>query len=132
MAELTHLSDAWIAALDEAAAGHEGLRVSTLNTTLVLEYRVALNPPVCWHIIIDCGEVRIRSGSAEQPDVWFEAQPATASSLLDGSLDPLSAVIDGTLTMGGDPRLLVPHRQVLNDLGDVFLHVRTATDTGGR
>mgnify|MGYP001212716364 CR=1 FL=1 len=43
MAELTHLSDAWITALDEAAAGNEGLRVSTINTTLVLEYRVALD-----------------------------------------------------------------------------------------
>ena len=130
MGELIHLSDAWIAALDEAAIGHEGLRVSTINTTLILEYRVALDPPVCWHITIDCGQVRIRSGSAEKPDVGFEAQPATASSLFDGSLDPMSAIIDGTLTMGGDPRLLVPHRQIFNDLGDVFLHVRTATSTG--
>ena len=132
MGELIHLSDAWIAALDEAAIGHEGLRVSTINTTLILEYRVALDPPVCWHIIIDCGKVRIRSGSAEQPNVWFEAQPATASSLLDGSLDPLSALTDGALRMGGDPRVLVSHQQILNNLGDVFLSVRTATNTASR
>lgn len=132
MAELVHLSDAWIDALDEAAAKHEELRTSTVDTTLVIEYRVALDPPICWHISIDCGQVKIRSGSAEQPNVWFEAQPTTASFLLDGSLDPLNAVIDGTLTMGGDPRLLVPHRQVLHNLGDVFHDVRLATNASNR
>ena len=41
-----------------------------------------------------------------------------------GTLDPLRAVIDGDLTLGGDPRLLVEHRAVFDGLGDVFAVVR--------
>jgi len=33
-------------------------------------------------------------------------------------------VIDGDLTLGGDPRLLVEHRAVFDGLGDVFAVAR--------
>ena len=127
MADLVYLSDAWIAALDEAAASHRGLQAAAVGTALVVEYRVASDPPALWHITLNQGTVRVKVGPADEPDAWFEAQPAAARALFDGSLDPLRAVIDGDLSIGGDPQRLVEHREILDGIGDVFAGVRTAT-----
>jgi hypothetical protein len=127
VADLVYLSDAWIAALDEAAASHQGLQAAAVGTTLVIEYRVASDPPALWHITFNQGEVRVRAGPAEEPDAWFETRPAAARALFDGSLDPLRAVIDGDLSIGGDPRRLLDHREILGGIGDVFAGVRAAT-----
>ena len=69
--------------------------------------------------------------SADKPDAWFEARPATARALFDGNLDPLHAMIDGSLSMGGDPRQLLEHREILDGLGDIFARVRAATIAAG-
>ena len=127
MADLVYLSDAWIAALDEAAASHRGLQAAAVGTALVVEYRVASDPPALWHITLNPDEVRVKAGPADEPDAWFEARPATARALFDGSLDPLHAMIDGSLSMGGDPRQLLDHREILDGIGDVFAWVRAAT-----
>ena len=127
MADLVYLSDAWIAALDEVAASHPGLQAAAVETTLVVEYQVASDPPALWHITLTQGKVRIKAGPADEPDAWFEARPAAARALFDGSLDPLRAVIDGDLSIGGDPRRLLDHREILDGIGDGFAGVRAAT-----
>ena len=127
MAGLVYLSDAWVAALDEVAASHRGLQAAAVGTTLVVEYRVASDPPALWHITLNQGEVRVKAGSADEPNAWFEARPAAAQALFDGSLDPLRAVIDGDLSIGGDPRRLLDHGEILDGIGDIFAGVRAAT-----
>ena len=127
MVDMVYLSDAWIAALDEAAASHPGLQAATVDTTLVVEYKVASDPPSIWYITFNQDEVRVKTGPANEPDAWFEAQPAAARAMFDGSLDPLRAVIDGDLSIGGDPRRLLDHREILNGIGDLFAGVRAAT-----
>ena len=127
MADLVYLSDAWVAALDEVAANHRGLQAAAVGTTLVVEYRVASDPPALWHITLNQGEVGVKAGPADKPNTWFEARPAAAQALLDGSLDPLRAVIDGDLSIGGDPRRLLDYREILDGIGDVFAGVRAAT-----
>ena len=127
MADLVYLSDAWIAALDEVAASHRGLQAAAVDTTLVVEYQVASDPPALWHITLNQGKVRIKAGPADEPDAWFGARPAAARALFDGGLDPLRAVIDGDLSIGGDPRRLRDHRKILDGIGDVFAGVRAAT-----
>ena len=127
MADLVHLSEAWIAALDEVAASHRGLQAAAVGITLVVEYRVASDPPALWHITLNQGKVRVTAGPADEPDAWFEARPAAARALFDGSLDPLRAVIDGDLSIGGDPRRLLDDREILDGIGDVFAGVRAAT-----
>ena len=127
MADLVYLSDAWIAALNEAAASHQVLQAAAVGTSLVLEYRVRSDPPAFWHITLNQGKVRVRAGPAKEPDAWFETRPAAARALFDGSLDPLRAVIDGKLSIGGDPRRLLDHREILDGIGDVFAGVRAAT-----
>ena len=127
MADLVYLSEAWIAALDEVAASHRGLQAAAVGITLVVEYRVASNPPALWHITLNQGKVRVTAGPADEPDAWFEARPAAARALFDGSLDPLRAVIDGDLSIGGDPRRLLDHRKILDGIDDLFAGVRAAT-----
>ena len=127
MADLVHLSEAWIAALDEVAASHPGLQAAAVDAPLVIEYQVASDPPALWHITLNQGKVRVTAGPADEPDVWFEARPSAARALVDGSLDPLRAVIDGDLSIGGDPRRLLDHRKILDGIGDVFAGVRAAT-----
>ena len=122
-----YLSEAWIAALDEVAASHRGLQAATVGSALVVEYRVASDPPALWHITLTQGKVRIKAGPADEPDAWFEARPSAARALFDGSLDPLRAVIDGDLSIGGDPRRLLDHREILDGIGDVFAGVRATT-----
>ncbi|MCS5664546.1 MAG: SCP2 sterol-binding domain-containing protein [Acidimicrobiales bacterium] len=116
------LSDAWIAALDNAAAEHPGLQEAAAAMALVLEYSTSGGPS--WHVVFDHGSVRVVAGPADHPDLRFATDPATARALAAGTLDPLRAVIDGDLTLVGDPRLLVEHRAVFDDLGDVFAIAR--------
>ena len=116
------LSDAWIAALDNAAAEHLGLQEAAAAMALVLEYSTSGGPS--WHVVFDHGAVRVVAGPADHPDLRFATDPATARALAAGTLDPLRAVIDGDLTLVGDPRLLVEHRAVFDDLGDVFAIAR--------
>ena len=116
------LSDAWIAALDNAAAEHPGLQKAAAAMALVLEYSTSGGPS--WHVVFDHGSVRVVAGPADHPDLRFATDPATARALAAGTLDPLQAVIDGNLTLVGDPRLLVEHRAVFDDLGDVFAIAR--------
>ena len=116
------LSDAWIAALDNAAAEHLGLQEAAAAMALVLEYSTSGGPS--WHVVFDHGSVRVVAGPADHPDLRFTTDPATARALAAGTLDPLRAVIDGDLTLVGDPRLLVEHRAVFDDLGDVFAIAR--------
>ena len=116
------LSDAWIAALDNAAAEHLGLQEAAAAMALVLEYSTSGGPS--WHVVFDHGAVRVVAGPADHPDLRFATDPATARALAAGTLDPLRAMIDGDLTLVGDPRLLVEHRAVFDDLGDVFAIAR--------
>jgi len=116
------LSDAWIDALDNAAAEHPGLREAATTMALVLEYSTSGGPS--WHVVFDHGSVRVVAGPADHPDLRFATDPATARALAAGTLDPLRAMIDGDLTLVGDPRLLVEHRAVFDDLGDVFAIAR--------
>ena len=116
------LSAAWIAALDNAAAEHLGLQEAAAAMALVLEYSTSGGPS--WHVVFDHGSVRVVAGPADHPDLRFATDPATARALAAGTLDPLRAMIDGDLTLVGDPRLLVEHRAVFDDLGDVFAIAR--------
>ena len=131
MTDLVHLSDTWIDALNEVATSHQGLQDAAAEVTLVVEYRVTSDPPTLWHITLNQGKVSVKPGPANKPDAWFEARPTAAQALLDGSLDPLHAIIDGGLSIGGDPRRLLDHREILDGIGDVFAGVRATTIAAG-
>jgi len=134
-----YLSDAWIAALDEAAHSHRGLARTTAGTHLVLEQVVTIaggddpTPPaggvdggdgeVRWHVVVDDGSVRFVPGPAEDPTVRFTTDAATARAITDGSLSPTEAFMAGGLRVGGDTTALVRHHALFEGLGDVFAAV---------
>lgn len=115
MAAPEPLSDDWIAALDEAV---RVLRLDGPDPPLRLEYRVADGPT--WHVAIDGDGARVHPGPADGADVSFSTDRATALAFAAGDLDPLDAVITGDLSIGGDPRRLVEHQGLLDDLGGLF------------
>ena len=54
----------------------------------------------------------------------FCADRNTALALAGGTLDPLRAIIDGDLTLHGDPRALVTAKGLLEDIDKLFATVR--------
>ena len=139
-----YLSDAWIAALDEAARAHEGLSEATAGTHLVLEQVVTLAAgdadtgsaeggvrrsdaadagEVRWHVVVDDGSVRFAPGPALDPTVRFTTDADTARAITDGELSATEAFMAGRLRVGGDTTALVRHHALLDGLGDVFAAV---------
>ena len=116
------LTDAWIEAMDVASSTHAGLRKATTEVVLVLEYRVV--DGAIWHVHMERGTVGVIAGPADEPDLRFTTNSSTATAMANGTLDPLRAVIDGDVILGGDPRVLVDRRAVMDGLGDVFAAVR--------
>jgi len=115
------LTEEWVDAL---AATVEDLTVPE-GIALVVEYRV--DDGFSWHLVIGRGTVGVVAGPAESPDVAFWTDRNTALALASGALDPLRAIINGDLTIHGDPRTLVAARSLLEDIDNLFAAVRLAS-----
>ncbi|HAQ21914.1 MAG TPA: hypothetical protein DCR10_00065 [Acidimicrobiaceae bacterium] len=112
------LTEEWVDAL---AAAVKDVTVPE-GMGLVVEYRV--DDGFSWHLVIGGGAVSVVAGTAESPEVAFCADRNTALALAGGTLDPLRAIIDGDLTIHGDPRALVTAKGLLEDIDKLFATVR--------
>ena len=95
----------------------------------------ALSIPILQRInsfYLDKGEIEISAGCAHEPDVWFETDRSTAISLFEGMINPLNAVIEGKMEIGGDPRKLIEASEMFEQLGDVFETIRDSTVTNAQ
>jgi|TARA_B100001971_G_scaffold59833_1_gene54892 putative sterol carrier protein len=117
-----HLSPEWTAALNEAAALHPGFSAGVGDLPVTIGYLITDGPS--WYIVIGTDRIRVLPGSVSSPDVSFSTDAATATEIYEGRIDPLRAVVDGALEIGGDPRLLMANRDVLEAMGDLFAAVR--------
>lgn len=124
-----HLSNEWVEELNNVAQSHKGLRGATTDVELVVEYRVIDKETFIWQINIDKGVVEISVGHNDEPDVWFETDKALAASLFEGRTNPLNAVIEGTMQIGGDPRKLIEASEMFEQLEDMFETIRAVTVT---
>ncbi len=124
-----HLSNEWVEELNNVAQSHKGLRGATTDVELVVEYRVIDKETFIWQINIDKGVVEISVGHNDEPDVWFETDKAVATSLFEGRTNPLNAVIEGTMQIGGDPRKLIEASEMFEQLEDMFETIRAVTVT---
>lgn len=129
MKKIAHLSDEWVEELNNLAQSHKGLKKATTGIELVVEYRVVDEKTVVWQINIDKDGIEISVGCDHKPDVWFETDRSAAVSLFEGTLNPLTAVIEGTMEIGGDPRKLLEASKMFEQLEDVFETIRDATVT---
>lgn len=122
MTTVAHLSPEWIAALDEAASRHPELPAGIGDLPITIGYLIADGPS--WYIVIGTDQIRVLPGSVSSPDVSFSTDAVTAAEIYEGRTDPLRAVVDGNLEIGGDPRLLMANRGVLEAMGELFAAVR--------
>ena len=70
----------------------------------------------------------VRAGRADDADVTFTQDRATARAIADGELAAQTAFMAGRLRTGGDLTRLLAHREALADLDDVFADVRARTE----
>ena len=129
MGKILHLSDQWIEELNNAAQSHKGLENAISGIELVVEYRVIDKESVSWQIQINKGNIEISADCKFEPDVWFETDRPTATSLFEGTINPLNAVIEGNMEIGGDPRRLLESSEMFAQLDDVFETIRDSTVT---
>lgn len=123
------LSTEWIAALDAAASSSAALRDATADVAFVLQQTVTdtRDGDVSWHVTVDHGEVRVRSGPAPRADVTFIQDDATARAVGSSELSAQAAFMLGRLRIGGDVAMLMEHRAAFDDLDDLFIDVRATT-----
>ncbi|HJL90797.1 MAG: SCP2 sterol-binding domain-containing protein [Acidimicrobiales bacterium] len=129
MRKIVHLSEEWVEELNNTAQSHKGFKEATTETELVIEYRVVEEETFVWQINIDKGVIEIYIGNNHEPDVWFETDRSVAISLFKGTINPLNAIIEGTMQIGGDPRKLIEASGMFEQLEDVFATIRDMTVT---
>lgn len=127
---LTFLSDEWIGALHQAAAADEELAAQAAGLSLTIEQEVVGGPDgdVSFHLTFDHGTVTVAAGPAPSATVRFHQDYATAASIAMGHGSAQRAFMTGRLRVGGDLRVLLEHREVLAQVGDVFASVREETE----
>jgi len=127
--KIVYLSNEWVEELNNAAQSHKGLKKATTDIELVVEYRVINEETFIWQINIDKGVIEIHVGHNDEPDIWFETNKSVAVSLFEGRTNPLNAVIEGTMQIGGDPRKLIEASGMFEQLEDIFETIRSVTVT---
>ena len=124
-----YLSSQWIEQIDEAASSSEALRSATADVALTVQQEVTGGPEgdVTFHVVADHGDVSVRRGAAEHPDVTFTQDHATATAIGRGDLSAQAAFMVGRLRVAGDlDRLLTQHEAFIG-IDDVFDEVRART-----
>jgi putative sterol carrier protein len=118
------LTPAWISDLDASArtlALPADLRVVVQQVVRDEDVEVA------YVVEIAGGQGRVRPGRAENPDVSFTQDRATAVAIAQGTLSAQAAFLDGRVRLGGDLRSVLNHAAELAVIGDAFATVRATT-----
>ncbi len=73
------------------------------------------------------GTVSVEAGRAEEPDVSFTQDRATAAAIARGELSAQAAFMAGRLRIGGDLREVMDRARELAALDDLFAKARATT-----
>jgi len=124
------LTAAWIAELDRLVAEDQSLRRATADVSLVVQQDVIGGPDgdVAYHLILDHGSAAVRSGRADQHDVTFRQDHATAVAIGSGELSAQAAFMIGKLTVGGNVGMLLEHQAAFDGVEDIFAQLRATTE----
>ena len=98
-------SPAWIEALDAAARDVEGTEERFVIQQVVDD--------AAWHVVLGPEGVRVRPGTAQDADVTFTQDRATAEAVASGELSASTALTTGRLTVRGATSKLTDHRHAL-------------------
>jgi putative sterol carrier protein len=123
------LTTEWLAAVGRAAAGSAELREASRGLRLTLQQRVTgPDGEKAFHVRFEDGEIEVREGDAERPDVTFSQDRDTAEAIARGRLSAQSAFMAGRLQVSGDVPLLVRHREAFAAFASALEPVRAATE----
>ena len=127
-------SPGWVQALDDAVRDNPRVAAATTGVRLTIEQVVtggdgAGDQDVVWHVEVDDGTVRFRSGPAADPTVRFTTDRLTAWAVASGTTTTQAAFMAGDLRVGGDTRALVDHHDLLAGLGEVVAALHTTPPT---
>jgi putative sterol carrier protein len=125
-----YLSLDWIEALtSEVAASDEMTEVAASHRVGVTQ--VVNDGPegtVIYHLAVGGGAASFGPGPAEDEDVRFEQDWATAVGVATGSLTAHEAFITGRIRLTGDHQVLLENQPVFAALDTVFSRVRPDTE----
>ena len=118
-------TDAWIAAADVAARASAELRQAAVGRHVVIGQEVVDGERrTRWHVVLDDGEVAVRPGWPDDPDVTFSQDAATAARIARGEVAARTAFVLGQVRLGGDVSRLIEVAPALAGLGDVLAATR--------
>ena len=125
-------SDAWIDAADAAARADAALREASVGRRMVIGQEVVDGGRrTRWHLVLDDGEVAVRPGWPDDPDVTFSQDAAVADRVARGEVAARTAFVLGQVRLGGDVARLLEVAPALTGLGDVFAAARLGSGEGG-
>lgn len=123
------LSGEWIEEAATAARSSEALATATAGTRLTVQQVVTGGPAgdVRYVVSVDGGEVSLRAGVDEAPDVTFLLAWDTAVAIATGVLGAQDAFTSGRLELQGDVGALLRHGPALAGFDSVFAALRERT-----
>ena len=123
------LSPEWLAQLDAATQQSDALASATSDVTLTIEQVVRGTPDgeVRYHVAIERGDVRVRRGAADAPDLTFAADYDVARALARGDANAQDMLVGRQFTLTGKVKRLVAYGSAIDALDDVFATVRSET-----
>lgn len=121
------LSERWIAELDAAARGADGLAVD--DGPLVLEQVVRGRPEgdVRYQVHLGPDGARVVAGADAPADLVLLTDLPTARALHEGRVRAQDALATGSLKVQGRPEVLAKRAELLGRLDAAFAPVRAGT-----
>lgn len=120
-----YLSPEWFTAAHVLVSGDAGLAGRSRGVRLVVGQTVTLHDiATSWHVRFDDGSVSLHVGRAEDADVTFSCDRATAEGIRTGTASAQAAFIAGQLRVGGSVTALLEHGELFALLDDVLAPLR--------
>jgi len=127
---LSHLSDEWVAALDEALRQFSA--PSEAPSPLTVQYDFDEGP--AYHLVLDALGARARPGRAPAgADVGFTMSAEVAAALAAGRLATRAALLAGQVRVSGDASALLRWAEAFGEVEAAVatLHGRTTYPSAG-
>jgi alkyl sulfatase BDS1-like metallo-beta-lactamase superfamily hydrolase len=119
------LTDAWIDDMAGAAATAE---LPVALDLVVQQVVVDDGTEVAYVLEVRDGSLTVRRGRADDPDVTFTQDRATAAAIARGELSAQGAFLDGRLALHGDLQRVLPDLTALAAVDDLFAAARASTE----
>jgi hypothetical protein len=136
---MDHLSPEWIAAFDAIVRDHAGLRAASADRRVVISYTVTGAPGDAggatgsgtYTLVLDHGDNRVLDGPHADPDITFATDRVTAAAIASHDESAQRAFMAGRLRLGGDVRVLMANQDLLAEIDDCTVALRSPAAAAG-